>query len=122
MKNVAYKTSQNNPNLPNGYITEHFETNEDSVEGYLIVSAADFNTIFANNEVILKAFTEAKGIITTGQNTVQPTARSESPAHIPTDVKQQMIAQVTANKAQAEQDSILFKQFLAWKASQGGSS
>ena len=53
MKNVAYKASQGNPKLPDGFITEWFGTDEDNIDNYTIVEADSFPALLANNAVLL---------------------------------------------------------------------
>ena len=111
MKNVAYKTAQNDPNLPNGFITEHFATDQDVVEGYLVVSLDVFNALFQNNIILLRQFENSRGIRTVHPDTPAPVLRPATDAeHVPANFVPPVPAGPDPNNAE------LFNQFLAWVA------
>jgi hypothetical protein len=127
MKNVAYKTIQNNPNMPNGFIVDHFETDEDKVEGYMVVSAASFTQLLANNVTLLRTHEINKGI--TGADPAQPAHMARPNEHAePVDptlkAQQQAAAEAAAKAQQQKQDenSALFQEFLAWRNAQNSGS
>ena len=70
MSNIAYKTAQNDPNLPDGFITEHFETDQESLPGYNIVTLDVFNQLFQNNIPLMRAKEKSNGIVTADPNSV----------------------------------------------------
>lgn len=80
MKNIAYKVAQGIPNLPDGFVIEHYETNDDTVEGYLVVPKAQFQYILDNNIPLFRAFEAARGIVTGDPNAPPPLRRSNSEA------------------------------------------
>lgn len=61
---IAYKVSKGNPELPDGFITDHFEVTTPILEGYTVVSLEAFNSIFQGNATLLQAFERSRGIIT----------------------------------------------------------
>ena len=110
-KYIAYKTAQNDPNLPSGFITEHFETDKDVVEGYTVVSLEVFNALFANNVTLIRQAEAAKGIVTVHPSTPAPTQRSNNEVeHVPDDYVPPAPTNPDPNNAE------LFNQFLAWVA------
>lgn len=116
MKNVAYKVSKGNPNLPDGFITEHFETDQDVEEGCIIVSNSTFSVLLENNVSLFRSFEASKGIVTADPNATPPPLRPASDAQ---PINQEIMAQKQAEMQQSIADAELFKQFLAWKKSQG---
>jgi hypothetical protein len=123
MKNVAYKTIQNNPNLPNGFIIDHFETDDDTVPGYTVVDKNVFSQILANNVTIMRMHETSKGIKAADPN--QPT-NPPRPNNEAQPVDQALMAEkkkeIAQKAAAVAENAALFKQFLAWKASQGSDS
>jgi hypothetical protein len=108
MTYIAYKTAKNDPNLPNGFIIEHFETDKDTLEGYVVVSLEIFNAIFQNNVVLLRAAENNKGVTSQHPNVPLPELKPASDVeHVPSD-----FAAKVAPAANAE----LFNQFLTWLA------
>jgi len=106
MKYVAYKTALNNPNLPNGFITDHFETDQETVDGYVVVTLDSFNQLFKNNVALIRQSEASRKIVTVHPDTPAPVLRHASEAeHVPNDV-----SPPTQDQANAE----LFNQFLAW--------
>ncbi len=111
MKYVAYKTAQNDPNLPNGFITEHFSTDKEIVEGYIVAPLEVFNAIFQNNIALIRQSEVAKGITTVNPGTPAPVLRPASDAeHVPANFVPE--GQNSPDPANTE----LFSQFLAWVA------
>jgi hypothetical protein len=120
MKNVAYKTMKNNPNIPDGFIVDHYETDDDTVEGYIVVAKEMFSQLLLNNVTLMRAHeTSAKGIEPAHPNNPPRPVIANDKA-IPADMnivvarQKEMQQAVEKNKADVE----LFKQFMAWKASQ----
>lgn len=116
MKNVAYKTIQNNPNLPNGFIVDHFETDEDKVEGYVVVSKDSFSQLLANNVSLMRTHETNKGI--SAADPVQPAHRARPNEHAePVDptLKAQQLAAEHAAQQKSSENRVLFEEFLAWK-------
>ena len=108
---IAYKTAQNDPGLPNGFITEHFETDKETLEGYNIVTLEIFNAIFQNNVALVRQAESSRGIVTVNPNTPAPVLRSASEAeHVPDNFVPP--SPTDTSPASAE----LFNQFLAWVA------
>jgi hypothetical protein len=124
MKNVAYKTMQNNPNIPDGFIVEHFDTDEDAVEGYTVVSVEMFSQLLMNNVTLMRAHEKSvKGIEPAHPNNpprpVIPNEKAEpADMNIIAARQKEMQQAVEQNKADTE----LFKQFMAWKKSQESGS
>lgn len=110
MKYIAYKTAKNDPNLPDGFITEHFETDQETLEGYNVVTLDIFNAIFQNNVLLIRSMEAAKGVVTVNPNTPTPILRPASDAeHVP--------ANFTPPTTNTDPNSVeLFNQFLAWVA------
>ena len=117
MKNVAYKTNQTNPNLPAGFIIEHFETDEDSVEGYLVIRKEAFSQMMLNNVSLMRGHESKTGIQAADPRQPGPLPRPNSDAQ---PVDQAMMAQKEKQIQQETQDAELFMQFLQWKRSQSG--
>lgn len=116
MSYIAYKTAQNDPNLPNGFITEHFQTDKDTLEGYNVVTLEIFNALFQNNAVLVRKAEAARGIVTQNPNTPPPVPRSVSEVeHVPPDFVPPAPAAPTTPEATAA-NAELFNQFLAWVA------
>lgn len=110
MTYIAYKTAQNDPNLPNGFITEHFQTDKDTLEGYNVVTLEIFNALFQNNAVLIRKAEATKGIVTQNPNAQTPVPRAVSEVEqVPSDFVPPAPA---VNVASAE----LFNQFMAWVA------
>lgn len=115
MKNVAYKVNTTNPNIPNGFITDHFETDQDIVEGYLVVDQTTFQALIQNNVELLRKHEVNAGVqdVTFG-----------IPVHTrrPAEEAQPVSAEIMAERKKAiEQnlsDAKLFQEFLSWKKSQ----
>ena len=119
MKNVAYKTMQNNPNLPNGFIIDHFETDDDVVPGYIVVDKNSFTQILENNVTLMRMHETNKGIMVADPSQPPHPVRPNEQAE-PADVNMLTARQKTMAQNQADMD--LFKQFMALKASQGSDS
>ncbi len=116
MTNIAYKVSSGNPNLPDGFVLDHFETEESSVEGFIVVNKAVFDTVFANNVNLLKAHEAKKGIVTADLAAPPPPLRPASDAE---PISQSVLLQQQKMVEQETKDAALFREFLAWKQSQG---
>jgi hypothetical protein len=122
MKKIAYKVNQNNPNLPTGFITEHFETDEDAVEGYLVVSKDVFSQMLVNNISLMRTHESTK----LGVSGADP----RFPGHMqrPNHEAEQIDASLMAAKKKEMEEKLkknkenmeLFAQFLEWKKSQDG--
>lgn len=106
MNYVAYKTAKNDINLPDGFITEHFETDQLSVPGYTVVPLAVFNGLIQNNVALIRSKEKASGIVTADPNSVVAAPRPATDAE---GVPSTFTAPTTDNAA-------LFSQFLAWIA------
>lgn len=107
-KYIAYTIAQNQAGLPNGFITQHFATDQASLDGYFVVPLDVFNTLFQNNVTLLRQQELARGVLTVNPSTPAPIPRSASDAEaVPAD-----FVTPTSNPANAE----LFNQFLAWVA------
>lgn len=125
MKNVAYKTMQNNPNIPDGFIIDHFETDQDVVEGYKVVSKATFDQLLMNNVDLMRAH-ENKKNVTSAHPNLPPVPQKSNNAAEPADpsivakIKKDIADRAAAIK-QDQEDAALFQQFLEWKRSQQGS-
>lgn len=118
MKNVAYKVVSNSQVLPDGFITDdHFETDQDVEEGYLVLPKDQFNALFANNVNLLRAFERSKGVVAvdTPNHPVTPV-----PERVAERLSPEALAQQNALVSQNAQNVELFQQFLAWKNSQSG--
>jgi hypothetical protein len=113
MKKIAYKVSINNPNLPNGFIVEHFETENDSEEGYFIASIESFSVLIANNATLIKKFEESKGI-----SYLEKAPRESLSNRTPQALSPELVAEAKKIKEDKQKEIELFQQFLAWKNSQ----
>lgn len=127
MKNIAYKTISGNPNLPNGFITEHFETDQDVLEGYTVVNKAAFDQLLINNVMMMRMHEENKVNVTAAHPNLPPVPRRPDSHAEPTDhaTITQIKKEIEDRKKAAQQDQAdeaLFKQFLEWKRSQGSGS
>lgn len=111
MINIAYKIAQNNTSLPNGFITEWFETVNGEENGYLVISKAEFDVLLSQNHVKLQNHIDE-------QYTQDQLRNIELQALI----DKQILADGYASARKAEEDANknLFAQFLAWKAIQDG--
>jgi hypothetical protein len=111
MANIAYKTAHNDPNFPDGFITEHFETNENVLEGYTVVSLEVFNALFQNNIPLIRKFEAVNNVVTIHPDTPSPVLRPASDAeHVPANFVPPAPTTPDANSTE------LFNQFLAWVA------
>ncbi len=109
MKYIAYKTAKNDPNFPDGFIVEHFETDKDALEGYSIATLEVFNLLFQNNVTLVRKAEVDRGVVTQNPNAPLPVLRPASDAEIvPSDLGNPGSSQDTAAE--------LFNQFLAWVA------
>jgi hypothetical protein len=110
MKYVAYKVAKNDPNFPDGFITEHFGTDQEVVEGYSVVLLELFNIMYQNNVSLIRSSEIAKGIVTVDPSTPLPELRPAHEAeHLPSDFAE-------APPANTPNNAELFNQFLAWVA------
>lgn len=109
MKYIAYKTAQNDPNLPNGFITEHFETDQETLEGYNVVTLETFNILFQNNVPLMRQAEIAQGI-----RPVNPNATMIRPTNVVELVPDNFVPPAPANPD--PNNAELFSQFLAWVA------
>lgn len=102
-KNIAYKIAKNVEGLPDGAVTDNFETDDENLDGYIIVPRDSFEAVMKKNRDLLLAY----------QNNVHgnlPVATNRGSAISPELKKDQ--------QKKAEADAALFAQFLAWKNSQ----
>lgn len=120
MTKIAYKINTTNPNLPNGFIVDHFETDQDTVEGYIVVDMSVFSQIFANNVTLLRQHETNRGI--TPSNPFQP-PHPKRPNNEAEPIDQTVVAarkqEMADAQAASEDNAKLFKEFLAWKNSGG---
>ena len=117
MKNVAYKVSKGSKSYPDGFVTDHFPTNNDQEEGFLITSVENFNLLLANNVTLMRNWEALNGII------VAENKSEEAEKPDPNKVAEKQSPESLARTQQLQNDNAkeaeLFKQFLAWKAQQG---
>lgn len=107
-KYIAYTIAQNQVGLPNGFITQHFETSQSTLDGYLVVPLDTFNALFQNNINLIRQQEAGRGIMTVNPSTPAPILRSAADAQgVPSD-----FVSPTSNPANTE----LFNQFSAWVA------
>lgn len=123
MTNVAYKLNSDNPNLPIGFITDSFETEESAVEGYHVCSKEVFSTLLAGNVDLMRSFeNRVIGIKEAHPNLPEFPRRSNQGAEPVDQVlmaeKKKQIEDAMKAQAQNQADAELFQQFLAWKRSQ----
>ena len=113
MKNIAYKVAKGDPNLPDGFITEHFETDQESLEGYSIAPLEVFNVLFQNNAALIRVAEVARGVVPAEPNQMQPqrmiTVAEPVPQAIPVQAEP-VPEQPSSNNTE------LFNQFMAWVA------
>jgi hypothetical protein len=119
MTKIAYKTNTTNPNLPNGFIIDHFETDQASVPGYTVVDVVTFQALLNTNIKLLRQHETNIGILAAPHD-APPHAKR--PAHEAEPVDSQLMEQKKQEIKQNTQDHELFKEFLAWKRSQGQGS
>ncbi len=119
MTKVAYRVNTTNPNLPNGFIMDHFETDQDAVAGYTVVDASVFEKLLQNNVQLLRQHEVNKGVQPAPHDAPPHYQRPASEAE-PVDnvIMEQRKAEIAQNTA----DMTLFKQFMEWKRSQGSGS
>lgn len=122
MKNVAYKTAEANPNFPNGFITEHFETDDEAVEGYTVVDKTVFSQLLIQNVNLMRSFETQNGI-TGAPSHIPPVPLVPNNMAQPADpaimaAKKKELEDIKKAK---DEEKELFKQFLAWKKSQESS-
>lgn len=126
MKNIAYKTSQGNPNLPNGFITDHFETDEDAIEGYTVVDKNVFSQLLQNNVMLMRSHETSQNIKGAGPGTPPfpriPNRLAEPTDHSIIEARKKEVEEAKKKSQQETADAELFKQFLAWKKSQSDGS
>lgn len=122
MTKVAYKVNTTNPNLPNGFVIDHFETEQDQVEGYLVVDKDVFQRLLLNNVTTLRQHEMTQGIVG-GPGTPLATLRPASEAQpIDQALMEQKKKAYEEELAKRQADAELFQQFLAWKKSLGDGS
>ncbi len=116
MRYIAYKKADDSVvNLPNGFITEHFETDQPTLEGYEVVTLEVFNTLFQNNVRLVRESEAAQGIMTpnTVPVMVAPAINAKAEPVVPVTSNNQ-----SSNGQPTTDQAVLFQQFLAWMASQ----
>jgi hypothetical protein len=116
MKNIAYKTAQGIANLPDGFILDHIETDQDAVEGYTVVSKEAFSVLMANNVPLFRNFEKSRGVLPADPNAPPPVQKTNSDAqpHPP-----EVLAAFKKAQEDASNNAQMFQQFLAWQKSQG---
>jgi hypothetical protein len=119
MTNVAYKVNTTNPNLPNGFIIDHFETDQSTVPGYLVVDSATFSTLLKNNVTLMRIHETNKGVNAAPHDAPPHYQRPASEAE---PASNDMMAQKQQAIQQSQADAALFAQFMAWKNAQGSGS
>lgn len=119
MSKIAYKINTDNPNLPTGFITDHFETTEQIVEGYIVVDKSVFSQLFENNINLMRAHENVGGIRGAHPELPEFPRRANREAE-PVDQSLMAERKRLAEEAAAKerQDLQLFQQFLEWKKSQ----
>lgn len=100
MKNIAYKLTQNDPHYPDGFAKDFIETDQDTLEGYVVAPRSDLHDILLNNKKLVQEHDPAK--------VLKPAGPAE-----PVTIE---------NTLSNDGDAKLFQEFLAWKASQGNNS
>lgn len=122
MTKIAYKTNVDNPNLPHGFIIDHFETTEQSVEGYVVVDSVVFSQLLANNVNLMRLHENVSGIKGAHPELPEFPRRSNNEAE---PVNQTLMAErkrLAEEAAAKEKEELkLFHQFMEWKKSQQGS-
>jgi len=120
MTKIAYKVNTTNPNLPNGFIIDHFDTDQDQVEGYIVVDQSVFDDLIQSNVQILRQHEANQSTSGAPQQGIPVHPRRDASEAQPIDP--QIMAQKNQSLAQAQADTQLFQQFLEWKKSQGSNS
>jgi hypothetical protein len=119
MIKIAFKVSHNIPNLPDGFIIDHFETDKDIVEGYTVTSHEIFEKLLENNVSLMRTWEKNNGIVTADSNIPPPPPR-------PSNQAEPLSQEQLAARKKAQQDAVdntkLFQEFLAWKKSQTSGS
>jgi len=118
---IAFKTAKNIPNLPNGYVIEHFSTDGQpdgyyDGYGYTVVSKEIFETILKSNIDLFRNWEASKGIVTIDSSIPVPPPPKRVPEPVPPEVR---AAREKAIQEEADNQK-LFQEFLAWKAAQQG--
>lgn len=116
MKYIAYKIASGNPNLPAGFITEHFATNSPTLDGYYVVTQEAFNALFQNNLTLYRNMELANGARPADPNAPPPVVRLASEAQ---NVPQAVADAATQAASQTNNNAALFAEFIAWQASKG---
>ena len=101
MKNVAYKKITNDPTHPDGFVKEYFATDQDAIEGYIVVPYEEFPKVMLENRRLLENHDPSrnpKPVVNAGQ----PVPPSDVPP--------------------ANDTAAMFQKFLAWQASQNNNS
>lgn len=128
MLKIAYKVSQGSPNLPDGFIIDHFQTDKDAVEGYQIATQAVFEKMLEFNINLMRNWEKQKGLVTV-DSTNPPQDPRPTVAAQPISAEDRATQLAAAKKALqkplleaagvSEENTKLFQEFLAWKQSQG---
>lgn len=119
MAKIAYKTNTDNPNLPNGFITDHFETDQDQIEGHTVVELAVFSAVLQGNVALLRQHEVNAGPQGAAQGLQVHPMR---PAEHAQPVSQEIMAQHKVVMQQNTENARLFQEFMAWKNSQNQGS
>ena len=115
MTKIAYKLAKDDPTLPNGFVIDHFETENSTEEGYIVTSKENFSLILSNSANLYLNYERNKGIVLDTGKMTEPVKKVAEPL-----TKSQIAEEVSDSKKAEEEE--LFKQFLAWKASQSNNS
>lgn len=119
MTKIAYKTNSTNPNIPYGFVVDHFETDQDSVPGYTVTDLATFQGLLNANLTLLRQHEVNKGILSAPHDAPPLYQRPATDAQaVDATIMEQKKKEMVQNTADHE----LFKQFMEWKRSQGSGS
>lgn len=123
MKYIAYKTAKNDPNYPDGFITEHFETDQETLEGYTVSPLEIFNILFQNNVNLVRTSENARGIVPQHPTLPFPVLRPASEVEqvpvnfVPPSPNTPAPAPAPGSPEPVDPNNQeLFNQFLAWVA------
>lgn len=120
MRYIAYKIAVGNPNLPAGFVTQHFEVSTPTLDGYLVAPLEAFNAIFQNNITLYRNMEAANGVTPADPNAAPPAQRAASEAQpVPQAVVDAADQLAKKNATQSANNVALFTEFMAWKAAKG---
>ena len=123
MAKIAYKINTENPNIPHGFIIDHFETTEQVVEGYIVVDKHIFSVLLENNVNLMRSHENTvvgiKGAHPELPEFPRRSNREAEPVDQTLMAEKKRLAEEAAAKEKEEMQ--LFHQFMEWKKSQQGS-